>query len=280
MSGLVIDPICPEFGARVIDADLQDLNADCVRDLNAALDRYGVLVFPNQKLSEADQISFAKVFGTPSERSRPADCRAEQSEYAHLIGLVTNVRENGEPIGSLPDGEMWLHHDGCFIDEPYRATLLYALHVTSTGGETRFVDMRQVYRDLPTEIQSELIGKTAVHQFDYRNINARPQSIPSSGSAREAEHPVVIKHPRTSEPALYVNPLCTIQFSDAPNNDLLDQLFRAIEENAATFHHRWSVDDLVIWDNWSSCHARSDFPAAEKRMLRRCIIKGCALDAH
>jgi taurine dioxygenase len=227
----------------------------------------------------------AKLFGEPSKRSRPSSDRAERSPYADYMGLVTNVRKDGVPIGSLPDGEMWLHHDGCFIDEPYRATILYALEVTSVGGETRFVDMRAVFRSLPEDLLRRIRRLRGTHSFDYRNIAERPAPGSSNGLAKRAMHPSVIRHPNSQEPALYLNPLCTIGLDGdgsnfADNESLLDILFDTIDKSLATFSHRWTRGDLVIWDNWSTCHARNDFPAGETRMLRRNIIKGQKLDAY
>jgi taurine dioxygenase len=180
---------------------------------------------------------------------------------------------------------MWLHHDGCFIDEPYRATILYALEVTSVGGETRFVDMRAVFRSLPDLIVNRLKRLNGTHFFDYRNIAGRPMQSGPNELAKCATHPSVISHPNSAEPALYLNPLCTIglqgEGSDfSANEELLDHLFDVIDQSAATFSHRWTKGDLVIWDNWSTCHARNDFPAGETRMLRRNIIKGQKLDAY
>ena len=227
----------------------------------------------------------AKVFGEPSRRSRPSADRAERSPYADFMGLVTNVRKDGVPIGSLPDGEMWLHHDGCFIDEPYRATILYAVEVTSVGGETRFVDMRAVFRSLSEDLVSRIKYLRGTHSFDYRNIAARPSQGSSSDITKSATHPSVIRHPNSNEPALYLNPLCTVGLdgegsNPSDNENLLDLLFDAIDQSTATFSHRWTKGDLVIWDNWSTCHARNDFPAGETRMLRRNIIKGQTLDAY
>ena len=127
MSSINFRAISPAFGAIVDGFHVDDVQASDKPVLNSALDRFGVLVFPDLNLTESQQLELAKVFGEPSKRSRPAADRAERSPYADYMGLVTNVRKDGVPIGSLPDGEMWLHHDGCFIDEPYRATILYAL---------------------------------------------------------------------------------------------------------------------------------------------------------
>ena len=285
MNSMSFKPIAPDFGAVVEGFDVNNVAASDKPLLNEALDRFGVLVFPGLDLSESQQLGMAKLFGEPSKRSRPSSDRAERSPYADYMGLVTNVRKDGVPIGSLPDGEMWLHHDGCFIDEPYRATILYALEVTTVGGETRFVDMRAVFRSLPEDLVSRVRYLIGTHSFDYRNIAGRPILSASNELAKSAKHPSVIRHPNSAEPALYLNPLCTIGLegdgSDfSANEELLDHLFGVIDQSAATFSHRWTKGDLVIWDNWSTCHARNDFPAGETRMLRRNIIKGQKLDAY
>tara|TARA_E500000178_G_scaffold78628_1_gene76818 strand:+ start:149 stop:1012 length:864 start_codon:yes stop_codon:yes gene_type:complete len=285
MSNLSFKAISPVFGAVVEGFDVDNVLVSDGALLNEALDRFGVLVFPGLELAESQQLEMAKVFGEPSKRSRPSADRAERSPYADFMGLVTNVRKDGVPIGSLPDGEMWLHHDGCFIDEPYRATILYALEVTSVGGETRFVDMRAVFRSLSEDLVSRIKYLRGTHSFDYRNIAARPSRGSSSDITKSATHPSVIMHPNSNEPALYLNPLCTVRLdgegsNPSDNENLLDLLFEAIDQSMATFSHRWTKGDLVIWDNWSTCHARNDFPAGETRMLRRNIIKGQTLDAY
>ena len=284
MNTLRYQEITPGFGA-IVDGFVPGCLSTYERDeLNHLLDIFAVLVFKGLNLSEKDQLEFAAVFGEPSKRSRPVVDRAEHSEFSDYMGLVTNVRQDGVPIGSLPDGEMWLHHDGCFINNPYRATILYALNVTSSGGETRFVDMRAVYQELSGQHKKKLNGLLVHHTFDYRHIANRPVDMCISSLAKSATHPAVIRHPRTEEPALYVNPLCSVSFESSipepqENIVLLDFLFQSIEESPSTFSHHWKENDLVIWDNWASCHARNDFPAGETRMLRRSIIEGQKLDS-
>lgn len=285
MSGIKFKAISKVFGATVDGFDVDDIPASDKRVLNDALDSFGVLIFPDLKLTESQQLEMAKIFGEPSKRSRPQADRAENSPYADYMGLVTNVRKDGVPIGSLPDGEMWLHHDGCFINEPYRATILYALAVTSVGGETRFVDMRAVFRSLPEDLIRRIKYLRGIHSFDYRNIAERPTQTTLNGLTKSATHPSVIRHPNSRGPALYLNPLCTIGLEGdgsnlSDNESLLALLFDAIDQSEATFSHRWAEGDLVIWDNWSTCHARNDFPAGETRMLRRNIVKGQKLDAY
>lgn len=282
---LCFKQITPNFGAIVSGFNGISVISEAAEELNSMLDQFAILVFPRIELSESQQLDFARIFGEPSMRSRPATDRAEQFPYANYISLVTNVRKDGVPIGSLPDGEMWFHHDGCFIEEPYRSTILYALEVTSVGGATRFVDMRAVFKSLPKELIVKLKYLRGRHGFDYRTIAEKPSQQNLDLCHRMAVHPVIIEHPNTGEPALYVNPLCTFGFDqesvdqDQPQ-DLLAELFSKIESSPASFSHQWSKGDLVIWDNWSSCHARDNFPPGETRMLRRNTIKGQKLDAY
>jgi taurine dioxygenase len=120
---LKLTPLSQSLGAEVSDVDLsQPISQRDAKALSLALDQYTVLLFRDQHVSEANQIKLANIFGEPSLRSRPHNILVEDNEYARAIGLVTNIRKDGVPIGSLPDGEMWFHHDGCQIEAPYRAT--------------------------------------------------------------------------------------------------------------------------------------------------------------
>ena len=88
---------------------------------------------------------------------------------------------------------------------------------------------------------------------------------------------VTITHPVTGRRALYVNPLITARIEDMPEDDsraMLDELFAFADDPSIAYEHEWRLGDLMMWDNWCSCHARTDFPVSERRMLRRCTVKG------
>ena len=91
-------------------------------------------------LDQDAQLRFSAQFGIVGERSRPAERRPEGADFHPSIMLVSNIRENGRPIGSLPDGEMWFHHDMCYDKAPHKGTFLYAMELPSTGGNTLFSD--------------------------------------------------------------------------------------------------------------------------------------------
>jgi taurine dioxygenase len=276
-------PLGDALGMEVIGVDLnQPLSADDSLAMSKALDDHTVLLFRDQDVSEAAQIGLARIFGEPSLRSRPADIVAEENEYSRAIGLVTNIRKNGKPIGSLPDGEMWFHHDGCFIDEPYRATMLYAVHVPSQGGHTRILNMYEAYELLPAETKRRLQGRTCLHIFDYKTLTNAPDPDQDLSAVRYARHPAVVRHPNNGKSALYINPLLTARIeglSRQESDELIRDVCRFTENDSLVYEHVWSPRDLIVWDNWGSCHARTDFPHDQIRMLRRSIVKGQALAA-
>jgi taurine dioxygenase len=280
-SALEIKPFAFGFGAEVDGIDLsRTVPAEAATALDAALNAHTVLVFRGQDLSEDDQLRLADVFGGGALRSRPDEKRAETTTNARAIGLVTNIREDGKPIGSLPDGELFFHYDGAFIDEPYRATLLYAVEVPDTGGHTLFADMYRAFDALDPDTRDKLRGRTCLHYFDHVSYAKRADPDPDLSTVRYARHPAVVAHPHTGRPALYVSPLQTARFEGMDGEEsaaLLTELFAYTENVDLIYEHVWQKGDLVIWDNWGTAHARTDFPADQTRLLRRSIVRGRAL---
>ena len=87
---------------------------------------------------------------------------------------------------------------------------------------------------------------------------------------------MTISHPRTGRRALYVNPMITARIEDWNENEsrkMLAELFKFSENKNIMYEHEWRVGDLIMWDNWCSCHARTDFPREERRMLRRLTVE-------
>ncbi len=280
---ITLRPLSEAFGVEVLGVDLHPpLPPATVEALNAALDDHTILLFRDQDLSELDQLRLADAFGGTSLRSWPEHLRAEDNEYAAKIGLVTNIRKDGKPIGSLPDGEMWFHHDGSFVEFPYRATMLYALEVPDQGGHTLFANMYQAYDDLSDEMKHKLNGRECLHIFDHHSTANPADPDQDLGAVRHARHPAVVRHPNNGRAALYISPLLTARIEGLPKDEsdqLLGELFKYIENEKIIFEHVWRPRDLVIWDNWGSTHARTDFPAEQTRLLRRSIVKGQALEA-
>jgi len=274
---LEILPLSPTIGAEIRGVDLsQPLDDRTVSAIKVAWHDHIVLLFRDQDIDTEQQIAFAEHFGDVGTRSRPAERRPEGADYNASIMLVSNVKKDGAYIGSLPDGEMWFHHDMCYDRAPHKGTFLYAMELPSTGGNTLFANMYAAYEVLSDETKERIKGQRALQIYDF----ATREVVDISGDIAKYKHeiqPVAITHPVTGKKALYVNPLITARIEDWPEDEsraLLDELFTFGENPDIIYEHEWREGDLIMWDNWCSCHARTDFPASERRMLRRCTVKG------
>lgn len=272
MTDFSIHPVAAPLGAEIRDIDLREpCDADTVAALRAAwLDRL-VLVFRDQDIGEDDQVRFAEYFGeTVGARSKD---RADGGD--RRLMLISNIRENGEPIGLLPDGELMFHSDSVFLEKPLMGAMLYAEEIPSTGGNTMFANMYDAYDALPEDLQDRLTGLRAVNIFDYET-QVRTGRF-DRATAPHATHPAVRTHPETGRKALYVNRLMTEEFVGLAPDDsdaLLSEVLAHAENRDHVYEHVWRVGDLVMWDNRCTQHARKDFPGHERRLLRRVGLEG------
>ena len=192
--------------------------------------------------------------------------------------LVSNIRENGKLLGSLPDGEMHFHSDQCYLEKPANGTFLYAIEIPSQGGDTLFLNMYKAYEALPAALRARVDGRKALNAYLYdsttREVNGSKLDLTAHPHYVQ---PMVRTHPDTKRKALYVNRLMTWSVEDmdeSESNALLDQLFAHIEQDQFIYAHHWRVGDLVLWDNRCTLHARTDFSDKERRLLRRHVVTG------
>lgn len=268
--------LSPALGAEIVGVDLsKPLDDVTIAAIKAAWNEHLVLLFRNQALSEDDQVRFARNFGELQQRPRPKDMRAEAKVKNPEVMLVSNIRENGKPIGSLPDGEMQFHSDMCYIPAPPKGTFLYAIEIPSEGGDTLFLNMYKAYEALLPEMKARLKDRNAVNIFLYGSTS-RDGNKPDFNIHPHATHPVVRIHSDTGRPALYVNRLMTWNIEGmegGESQELLDSLFDHIEQPQFIYEHKWKVGDLILWDNRCTLHARTDFSDKERRLLRRVVVQ-------
>lgn len=254
------------------DIDLTvPLESDTIAEIRAAWLEHLVLVFRCGEIGEEDQIRFAGYFG------KTVGARAKQRSDGgdRRLMLISNVRENGEPIGSLPDGELMFHSDSVFLEKPLMGAMLYAEEIPSIGGNTLFANMYDAYDSLPEDMKVRLNGLQATQVFDYETQVKAGRFDRST--APHATHPAIRTHPETGRKALYVNRLMTEELVGVPaeeSDELLQQLFSHAEDGAHVYEHVWQAHDLVMWDNRCTQHARTDFPTGQRRLLRRVGIEG------
>jgi taurine dioxygenase len=276
-----VEPLSPALGAAITGVDLRKPLGDAdIKAVNDAFDKYIVVVFREQHLSEEDQLRAAGYFGKVHVRRRPANGRTPGGEYDTPFMMVTNIVENGKSIGAFGDGEMWFHHDTSYYPQPHRATFLYSMKLTSWGGETCFSNMYKAYENIPPALRERIEGRKVLQVHDYkRRERLDPESIDLQKILNH-EQPIVITHPATGRKALYISRLMSARIDGLPHAEseaALEQLFDISEDPSIVYEHHWKLGDLVVWDNWASIHARKDFPREEPRLMRRCTIEGQAM---
>lgn len=272
-----VRPLSPALGAEIRGVDLrQPIENETFQIIADAWRDHLVILFRDQAIDEEQQVRFAQRFGALQGRPRPASMRAETAVKHPEIMLVSNIRENGKPIGSLPDGEMQFHSDMCYIEKPAKGTFLYAMEIPSEGGDTHFLNMYAAYDSLPADIKAKVDGRKAVNVFQYGSTS-RDGNNPDFDEHPHYTHPMVRLHPDSERKALFINRLMTWSvegMEKAESDKLLDALFDHIEQPKFIYEHKWRVGDLLLWDNRCTLHARTDFSDKERRLLRRCVIQG------
>ena len=271
-----IEPLSPVVGAEVRGIDLKqpidDATAEILRD---AFARYAILCVPGQKLSATAHARFASVFGPADTAYRVQSGYGGAAVKARGVMLVSNIRKDGVPIGSLPDGEMHFHSDGAHRDVPYAATTLYAVEIPSRGGDTLFANLAAAYDALDDGMKTRLQGLQVRNLYGYDDTFREETTDENAPNSSAATHDLVRLHPVTGRRSLYLSRLMTRYVIGMDRNEsdaLLHALFDHAEKPEFVYAHKWAVNDLVIWDNCSLNHARTDFPAEERRLLRRYTI--------
>jgi len=276
---LDIVPLSRHIGAEVRGLDLRTKPDDAtVRAIYQAWLDHLVLVFPQQDLAQEDLLRVTGYFGETGEPSRPPKYFPKgYSQILPGIMLISNIRENGEPIGVLPDGEMMFHHDMIHAEVPSKATLLYAVEIPSTGGNTLFASGYAAYDTLDPAVRARLEGRGALHHYNYGSTQRGDHK--GTAAFGECQHPVFRTHEDTGRKAIYVNRLMTEKILGLPDEEshaLLNLLWDHCERREFVYEHVWRKGDLLLWDNRCSSHARTDFPATERRLMLRTTVKGAA----
>jgi taurine dioxygenase len=278
---ITVTPLSPACGAEIKGVDLtRPLSEGPVRAIKEAWGKHLVLVFRGQQLSQDDQLRFASYFGDLGSRKKAPEAlrrRAEGIQQDHeKVLLVSNIKENGVPIGAFGEGEFWFHIDSGYSPKPYKYTFLYALELPSRGGNTMFSNMYKAYEAVPPTLKEKLKGKKALHIHEYNRARQADSRGDISGIPHHS-HPVFITHPDTGRKTLFVDRLMTARIEGMDreeSNAILDQLYDIGERREFIFEHVWKLGDFLMWDNRCTIHARTDFPKEERRLLRRCTVEG------
>jgi taurine dioxygenase len=270
-------PLCPTLGAEVTGVDVARLSDPEFDRIYDAFLEHQMLLFRNQRLAPADQVVFARRFGS---------VQVHVMNQYHADGFpeiyyLSNLDASGRPSGKHPDkGTVHWHTDGSWARRPGQATLLYADRVPSEGGETRFASMYAAYDDLDQAMKERLAPLRAIHSLDFSRTR-RHGDDPMSEAQKKAKppvaHPIVRIHPETGRKCLFLgdHAWCVEGMPLEAGRQLIEELNASIIRPELVYTHRWRPGDLVIWDNRCMLHKAEPYDTAkEARVLRRCTVVG------
>lgn len=275
-----IRPLPGSFAAEVVGLDLGRplLDEDFARLRRAHL-AHSVLVFRDQRITPAQHVAFSRRFGPLQIHVQKKFQLAGHPE----VLIVSNIKENGAPIGLGDAGHFW-HSDLSYKEKPSLGSLLHAQVLPAEGGDTLFADQHAAWDTLPEALKARVATLQAEHSYlaKYEELRARSPWRPALTAAQLEEvkpvvHPVVRTHPETGRKALFVSEHFTTRIVGLPEEEsqaLLDELFAHSTQAALQYRHQWQPHDLVFWDNRSVTHLAAGTPDHLPRKLYRTTIEG------
>lgn len=274
------------LGAEVTGIDLSKEVAAAARDVIVdAYIRHQVLLFRNQSLSFADLLRLRELFGPPGLAANQLLGLGRKKYYTDdvpdEITIISNIVDaSGTPVGALGDGEAFWHTDSSFTETPISASLLHAIEVTETGGETAFLNMYAAYEEMPPELAAKIDGKFANHSKVHNSAGVRrPEfaDVTDPSKAPGVKHPIVRTHPVTGRKCLYLGRRLNSYIFGLPveeSEKLLDELWAHACQDKYVWEHKWKVGDLLVWDNRCTMHHRNAFSPNARRLMHKSTTAG------
>jgi alpha-ketoglutarate-dependent taurine dioxygenase len=271
-----VEPLNRSFGAKVYDLSLPDLEEEEVRSIYDLWLEYALLIFPQQHLTNAQQIKFAKNFGALEFDLSP----------------ISNVRNDGSIRDANDDdivkslrGNMEWHHDSTYMPIQAKGAVFTAHKVPSKGGETGWADMRSAYEGLSHKMKEKIDNLSAYHSYEWSQKERFGHKDPTVSEFNsygfdidpKPLRPLVKTHAETGKKCLtigrHINKIPGMTDQEAQN------LARELEEYACSnqnwvYHHSWEVGDAVIWDNRCLMHQASMWDLSEGRIMYHSRIEG------
>jgi len=279
-------PMGPALGAEIRGIDLTRIDDATFKSLYSTWLDHLLLVFRGQTLTAEDLVILVKRFGTPVTSSNLHKRDLSERTANKLFNLppevtvVTNLKEDGKPVGILGDGEVVWHADFTFKERPTAARMLLAIEIPPAGGHTYFLNAYAAYDTLSDAMKRRISGQT-IKQADIidtamklrpgASLDADIRTVPGPS------HPIISTHPETGRNMLflgrrhgaYVNGM-TLEDSEA----LLNELWAHATQARFVYEHVWQPGDVVVWDNRATLHKRDAFESVSRRVLYAAQVEG------
>jgi len=274
-----VQPTGAALGADIEGVNLAGaLAPESVAAIKRAWGDHLVLRFRGQSLRDDDLMRFSRQFGELDWA--PIAATNDAPEGREYIMVVSNVVENGQPIGQLGAYEAVWHTDMSYVAEPPMASALYSLEAPPSGGDTGFCNMYLAYDTLAPELRRAVEGKRCRHDASRNSAGELRRGFveaPDPTQVVGAEHPIVRTHPATGRKALFLGRRPNAYIPGLPlaeSEALLDALWAHCTKPEFAWYQQWRAGDLILWDNRCVMHRRDAFDPTTRRVMHRTQIRG------
>ena len=280
-----IDPVNRAFFAGVVSGlDLtRPLSKDEVATVHAGMDRFGVLVFHDQKIDDDQQLVFSRSLG-PLEQATGDIAAPEDRRVSMDLNDISNLDKNNKVLARDDrrrlfglGNQLW-HSDSSFKPTPAKYSLLHARSIPSRGGNTEFADMRAGYDALDAETKAEVEGLICEHSqiFSRQQLGFTDFTDEERERFKPVRQCLVRTHPVTKRRSLYLSSHAggILDWPVPEARAFLRDLVEHATQRQFVYAHKWRVGDLVMWDNRQTMHRARPFPAHEPRDMRRTTLAG------
>ena len=284
MASIEVQPLTKHIGARLTGIDVRKpLAHDEVAAVERAMDRYAVVVLPGQDITDEQQLAFTRNFG-PLEEGANSGARDAELRLPVVFADVSNLdkegriaaRDNKKRMAALGN-RLW-HSDASFRSTPARYSILSGRVVTTDGGNTEFADMRAAYDALDAATKAEIADLVCEHSLIYsRGQLGFSAFLPDERVAMSPVHQRLVRtHPVTGRKSLFLAAhIGTILGWPQPEAmAFIRDLMEHATQPQFVYVHRWTTNDLVMWDNRTTMHRVRRFDdLAVVRDMRRTTTK-------
>jgi taurine dioxygenase len=280
MNPIRISPISPSIGVDVLNVDIRrPLSEDQRTELLALWAQHLVLRFRDQPLSDPDLLAFSRTLGELEPPGPNPQGKPYLPEFPEL-NVISNIKQDGTPIGGLGDGEAIWHSDMTYAASVPKGAVLHSLEVPPEGGNTFWSNLYLAYERLPSDLLKAIQGRRAIHDSTYNSagimrIGMKP--VTDVRQAPGAQHPLIVRHPGSGRPILFLGRRRNSYILGLPIDEseaLLDALWAHATQPEFTMEQIWRVGDTIVWDNFGTLHRRDGFDPNSRRLMHRAQIKG------
>ena len=275
-----ITPLPNDFAADVTGLDASRVDDASFDALHAAWLRYPILRLRGQRLDDPRLQAFSKRFGPLEYAPMGRISNAERDRLPNpFVTTISNIVENGRPIGGLGNAEAAWHTDMSYIDDPPTASILYAVETPEEGGDTHFCNMIAALAALPPALLERVRSARLKHDAAHDSVGRLRRGHRHAASPLEAPgavHPMVRPHPENGTEALFLGRRQDAHVEGlqlAESEAFLDEVWRHVALPDAIWTQQWQVGDLLIWDNRSVMHRRAAFDPNARRLMRRTQVR-------